>query len=696
MKSHLLMKTLFLIFILGILAFYGCKKDNDNNQSEEKYNLITSQAIGKDGGSIISDDVIIEIPKNALSSSALIELYSSTTKNPFGDEGNSDVFWLKGLPDQLNAPLKLSVRYQGSLTDLNYIGFGKYVIATSGQDTALSEILLTAVDSSGFLQAFIPAGQVDLLKSVQYQGNYGIPFFSINNYWYYQTDHFLINFPGRYKSTGAVEALAAGLEGAYDTLLGMGFLYTARTSWPLDVTVKQLPPEVDGQTNRSFPWTSNSGYIEISTDIMTDKPLLTITGAHEFFHIVQDLYNSDEKYNWLQEASSVWFEEKYSSNPVTYVSGARQGHELEPYSGLQAGGTNNETHHGYGCSAVLKYAVKTYGQDIIKKIWEDCKDGTHPVETIKNSTDPYVIWYINFMREYFLGTVYSDMGIGQLVYNDKFTINTDQDIQKSFERSYPDLSGYVYIVEPKNANFKAETKLQLTLTGDGRSMYVVKKTGTTFSVIGYDVNQLLIPDLRGLQSSSSTLYIVVTNYLDNPPAYTATTNIKIDMTVVNSGQTYINYYASKTDIIGLCMYSNIPNFLIDVSSVFTSQANDFRITEDSVWFNSEYKWMEVHYPVPAAGQTKTLHVDVTLANLRKNPASNVTWDPYIVKVELFLYDKLGSNTYTFDGNGNYSFDMVYDQSNPWPYASVTVFMKDVLNQGGECSSWAYTIGLFSE
>jgi hypothetical protein len=689
------MKKLFLIIIAGLMAFYGCKKDK-NNPPEDKYNLITSQTVGKEGGSIISDNVVIEIPKNALSSSTLIELYSSNTKNPYGDEGNSDVFWLNGLPDQLNAPLKISLRYRGTLTDESYIGFGKYVIATSGQDTTLTETLVPATDSSGFLQAEIPAGPVNYLKSVQYSGTYGLPFFSINNYWYYQTDHFLIHFPGRYKSTGAVEALADGLEGAFDTLHGMGFLYDSRTSWPLEVTVKLLPPEVDGQTDRSFPWTINSGYIEISTDIMTDKPLLKITGAHEFFHIVQDLYNSDEKYNWLQEASSVWFEEKFAANPTSYVSDARKGHELEPYSGLQAGAKNNETHHGYGCSAVLKYAVKIYGQDIIRKIWEECKNGTHPVEAIKNSTDPYVIWYINFMREYFLGTVYSDMGISQLVYNDKFTINSDQDVQKSFERSYPDLSGYVYIVEPKNSNFKTESKLQLTLTGEGRSMYVIKKTGTTFTVVGYDVNQLVIPDLKGLQSSSSTLYILVTNYLDTPPLYTSTTSIKLDMNVVNSGQTYINYFASKTDVIGLCMDSNIPKFLIDVSNVLTSQANDFRVTKDSAWYNNAYKWMEVRYPVPQGGETKTLHANVIMQNIRKNPASSVTWNPYIYQVQVYISDKLGQNTYTFDGNGNYSFDIVYDQNSPWPFASVTVFTKDVLNQGGECSSMAYAISTFSE
>lgn len=695
MKSQILMKNFLLALLLGVQTISGCKKDKDN-PPEDTYDLITSQVIGSDGGSIISEDVIIEFPPNALTTSATIELYSSSVDNPFGEEGNSDVFWLKGLPDMLNEPVKLSVRYEGSLSELSFICFGKYVIATSGQDTTWTETLMPAADSSGFLQAFAPAGPVKMLKSAQYTGTYGIPFFSINNYWYYQTDHFLIHFPGRFKSTGSVEALANGLEGAYDTLLGMGFTYNNRTSWPLEVTVGPLDPEIDGQTDRGFPYTANSGYIEINTSIMNDKPLLTITGAHEFFHIVQDLYNSDERYNWLQESSSVWFEEKFAANPSLYVSDARTGHELEPFSGLQAGATGTGTHHGYGCSAVLKYAVSQYGNGIIKNIWEECRNGEHPVEAVKLSTDLYVSWFINFMREYVLGNVYGDMGVSQFVYNEKFTINGDQDIQKSFERLYPDLSGYVYIVEPKSTTFKDGSKLQLDLNGEGRSMYVLKKTGTSVTSIGYSVNQLVIPDLKGLQSSGSTLYVLVTNYNDTPPAFTATSNIKLDLTVINTGQTYINSYSSKTDTISVCLNSGTPNFFIDVNCLLTSTENDFRITKDSTWFDDEYKWMELYYPVPQTGEIKTLHANVVMQNLRKNPASGVTWNPYIVKVQVYISDKNGQNTYEMDGSGNYSFDLVYDQTHSWPFASVTVFTRDILNPVYECSSTVCWVNLFSE
>jgi hypothetical protein len=327
MKTPQLLKCLIFALLPAMLFYSACKKDKSENPPADTYDLIGSGVIGQAGGTIATDDVIIEIPGGALNSDASIELYSSSTENPYGEDGNSEVYWLKGLPDQMNEPVKLSVRYNGTLKDQGFICFGKYVIATSGQDTTLTETLIPAADSSGFLQAWIIPVPGKSLKSTQYQGRYGLPFFSINNYWYYQTDHFLIHFPGRYQSTGAVEALAAGLEGAYDTLLNMGFTYANRTSWPVDVTVSPLDPEIDGQTDRSFPYSSNSGYIEINTAIMTDKPLLTITGAHEFFHVVQDLYNYDEQYNWLQEASSVWFEEKFAANPSSYASGARTGHE---------------------------------------------------------------------------------------------------------------------------------------------------------------------------------------------------------------------------------------------------------------------------------------------------------------------------------------------------------------------------------
>jgi hypothetical protein len=695
MKMQSWIKNLILALLSGLLVFTGCK-DDDNTPQGDTYKLIASQVIGPDGGSIISDNVMIEIPAGALFEASTIELYSSSTENPFGDDGNSEVFWLSGIPDPMNIPIRFSLRYRGTLSDESFICVGKYVIATSGQDTTLSETLLPASDSSGFLQASTLVPDPKQLKSTAYNGRYGFPFFSTTGYWYYQTDHFKIHFPGRYKSTGVIESLADGLEGAYDTLLGMGFLYNPRTSWPVEVTVKPLPPDVNGQTDRSFPWTSNSGYIEISTDIMNDKPLVKITGAHEFFHIVQDLYNYDEIYNWLQESSSVWFEEKFAANPSTYVSDARAGLQMEPFNGLQAGTSGSGIHHGYGCSAVIKYAVSQYGNGIIKKIWEYCRNGEHPVSAIKLSTDPYVIWYINFMKEYVMGNVYNDNVLGQCVYNDKFTINGDQDVQKSYERAYPDLSAYVYIVEPKSTTFKDESKLQLDLTGEGRSIYVIKKTGSVMTSIGYDVNHLVIPDLKGLQASGSTLYVVVTNYNDTPPTYTVNSTIKLDMNVVNSGHDYTNFFASKTDTISVCLESGVPKFFIDVNCVLTSSQNDFRIERDSTWTYDEYKFVDVYYPQPQVGETKTIHANVNLQNLRKNPASGVTWNPYIYKVQVYISDKNGQIFYDMDGSGNYSFDIVYDRDHTWPFATITVFTRDVVNPVFECSSTICWINTYFE
>ena len=85
MNSRLLTNCLFLVLISGILAFPGCKED-DNNPPGDTYQLVSSQVIGPGGGSIISDDVMIEFPSGALPGTETIELYSSSTENPFGVE----------------------------------------------------------------------------------------------------------------------------------------------------------------------------------------------------------------------------------------------------------------------------------------------------------------------------------------------------------------------------------------------------------------------------------------------------------------------------------------------------------------------------------------------------------------------------------------------------------------------------------
>jgi len=49
-----------------------------------------------------------------------------------------------------------------------------------------------------------------------------------------------------------------------------------------------------------------------------------------------------------------------------------------------------------------------------------------------------------------------------------------------------------------------------------------------------------------------------------------------------------------------------------------------------------------------------------------------------------------------DGSGNYSFDIVYDANAGWPFASVSVTVKDVLNQGWVCYSSVCWINLFPD
>jgi len=225
-------------------------------------------------------------------------------------------------------------------------------------------------------------------------------------------------------------------------------------------------------------------------------------------------------------------------------------------------------------------------------------------------------------------------------------------------------------------------------------MYALVKTGETVSVIGYSVDQIIVNDLKGLQSSNSTIYVLVTNYMNTSPGYTATSTIKLDLTVQNTGYAYIKYFASQTDTVTVCQTSGPANFLIDASCILNSANNDFRVTRDSVWFENDYKWMELYYPIPAAGEIHTLQVDLNLQNLRKNPASTINWDPYIYQVRVYISDKNGQNDYYFDGNGNYSFNLIYDLNNSWPFASVYVTCKDVLNQGYECNSMVFTIGLF--
>lgn len=541
-----------------------CKKDN--NEPETTFELLAEQVIGSEGGSFISaDHLILDIPAGAFTSNATIQLFYSEEDNPYSEDGGaSDVIYLKGFPEDILKPVRIAVKHDGSAMEDAYVAMGFQAIATATFDTVFGHKLISAQDSSDYLvcmiQPYENKGRDMKGSDHSHQGRYGVPFFCVRNLFYFETDHFLIYYNSRHHNLNTISSLAGGLEDAYALLKSWGFSYDARTSWPVNVEVKPLKKNgtdenLEGLSLRGIPYTSNSGYLEIGNHLISDHNLLRITGGHEFFHLVQDLYNYDEKYNWLQEASSTWFEAYLTLNPDGYVPLNYADNRLQTFQGVRNGTTiQTETFYGYGSTAILKYLMNYNNQinhpKAIHNIWNAVAYGKRPVEAMVSYPIIDQDWWKDFIKEHYMGNLYNDSLF--LAFNNnyfvnggnggKWDINMESDTQKEFNMLGWSLSGDVFRIDPNYSQLTQGSTLTISHNGELTHLFAFRYNNTpprSVTLLGESASALTVQDLKSFVDTEDLIYIVASTWINTPSFVEGTHPYTLLLKISNDG---VNYY----------------------------------------------------------------------------------------------------------------------------------------------------------
>ncbi len=202
-----------------------------------------------------------------------------------------------------------------------------------------------------------------------------------------------------------------------------------------------------------------------------DLTVMKATLAHEAFHILTS-YNYGAvsfAWTWMDEASATWFERLVISDP-TYIPGTVKPNVEDPANssenwtfmtrgGLEtpatAGDYSNAQEQGYGSSMLLTFLTRTYGNSVIKHIYNQRainNSSIAPCEALKTAlsisadTTLSAAW-LNFCKSYITGSVYSGVvfpTIAQVLsldvpnYRAQFTAVTD--VPKSYSIAVKDLS----------------------------------------------------------------------------------------------------------------------------------------------------------------------------------------------------------------------------------------------------------------
>jgi len=131
--------------------------------------------------------------------------------------------------------------------------------------------------------------------------------------------------------------------------------------------------------------------------------LMRATAAHEFNHMVQYGYDSEEGLQWLYESTASWIE---TATMGQDEDAAR--YAVTDFAAPQLCWTTTESGHNYGQWTLLQSLADQYGPRVVNRLWENAAtlDGLETMTTTLaevNTTIPVALerWRIqNFARDY--------------------------------------------------------------------------------------------------------------------------------------------------------------------------------------------------------------------------------------------------------------------------------------------------------
>lgn len=225
---------------------------------------------------------------------------------------------------------------------------------------------------------------------------------------------------GRYFEDAYEFSISRGFEPPVDDSPKRNDDFNSNPDSRYDIFVYNLGSGFYGVTYaEQYPNTPSYSFISVNSDynwaLDNDDPegyikgALKITAAHEFHHAIQFSYDVNEE-AWWYEATSTYFEDEiypqvndnYNFIGKYFNSGNYQYFEhIDQYSLNEFNGW-----HEYGSFIFVKKLSEDMGDDIVRKIWEECRNnnGISAINKVLiNAGSNFYLEFINFTRaNYFL------------------------------------------------------------------------------------------------------------------------------------------------------------------------------------------------------------------------------------------------------------------------------------------------------
>jgi hypothetical protein len=540
------MQQVFACIILGLLSLASCKKNDTVATSNDTTNGVPNNVVANvpektidaKGGTLTLGTLAVDIPQNAITTATKITLTAVTDK-PFGASQKSDIYYLNNLPDVIDQPIILSLSgFTANDKISTYLAESTFVPSLNKEVVNYRPVTNSFVN--GKVQVALEANTNNKsldLKAGTNPVSIGILAASGRSTYTSAQGHFRLTC----LSTVLTDAMdiATYLEEAYSKYSTSPILlsYANRTTWPIEVSLCPLDNTLYGFMETSV-WGNNSAYMCFNDTKLANKAELRITAGHEFLHLVQTLYDPRNRFSkakfassqlWIDEATAVWAESLFTAT-AGYISTIRAGNEMSPYQTLMKGGEAGASTYGYGMSSVIKYLVATYGEGIIKKIYEQIQGGQKPAEAIRLATGKlYWEWWGQLIDTNTLGKIYNDIPISGLLGNksDAFAINAVSDSVKEYTSAYGQLQSKIAITTLNPAAVSNLSILKFQVKNPNYEMLnVYKFNNNSIELIGQNMKLVTIPDISTIIQAGYKILTTVSN-LSYDYSSTATQNITL-------------------------------------------------------------------------------------------------------------------------------------------------------------------------
>lgn len=493
--------------------------------------VVAGQWIGPAGGSIDTGDLRIDFPPWCFDGDHEIWIQRNEKDRPF-ETSVSAMYRIDGLPPSLNQPIVIRIKGDAGSINSPMMAVGEFNQPSSSDSMRRGFRMLPATaEGNGVWRATLNPGAGAAARDTAQPPTGSLKGYTVglytgllSDYGVWANTRFSIEFPSSLDFAHVIE-LSNALEAAHDSFEKVyGFSYGKRKNWPVHVSIYTMDSSGTYGEFIASKLGDNYGWIEFNTTNIANYPAVRSTAYHEFFHLVQNLYDprsgfikavSAGEALWLAEAASVWAEEIPS--PPDFTSPVFDDNFLAPFKGLVKTGSHKVVQeHGYGLASLIKYLVNVKKTTAPKAIYTDILAGTSSIDAIRKNgpTGTDFSWWGDYMAALVAGQCYQ-LGTGQYAIaapeQRQFKIDDTGDFFRSlrYSEQMSDLAGQLYMAIPQVAGFDADHRLSCRLNqlpGDTHRLFLFKsKAGEPTTMIGEatPANGALKIDIPGLDAMQS-------------------------------------------------------------------------------------------------------------------------------------------------------------------------------------------------